>query len=99
MWSRMYRDHILMAFPTYDTAAKAWVPQADITWFAGPSRKSTFVRFSDRCARERDAVTCALSKAQGWIDLHLHDPSDKAVGPNERGTDRLTISKNEPARV
>lgn len=70
MWSRMYRDHVVMAFPSYDTASKAWVPQAEITWFAGRTRSSTFVRFPDRCARERDAVRCALRKGQTWIDVH-----------------------------
>lgn len=24
MWSRLYRNHVIMAFPTYDTVANAW---------------------------------------------------------------------------
>ena len=35
MWSRLYRNHVIMAFPTYDTVANAWAPQVDINWFAG----------------------------------------------------------------
>jgi hypothetical protein len=40
MWSRLYRNHVIMAFPTYDTVANAWAPQADINWFAGSSHDS-----------------------------------------------------------
>ena len=46
MWSRLYRNHVIMAFPTYDTVANAWAPQADINWFAGTSYDSEFVQFS-----------------------------------------------------
>ena len=41
MWSRLYRNHVIMAFPTYDTVANAWAPQADINWFAGSSHDSS----------------------------------------------------------
>ncbi len=71
MWSRLYRNHVLMAFPTYDSAKHAWVPQVDINWFVGPSHDSRFVRFPVRFLTEDEAVRCALSRGQAWIDIHL----------------------------
>ena len=35
MWSRLYRNYVIVAFPTYDTVTNSWAPQADINWFAG----------------------------------------------------------------
>src|SRR5262245_30751851 len=60
-----------MPFPSYDTAANAWAPQADISWSAGPSRESAFVRFPNRFMTEDDAVACALRRGEAWIDDHL----------------------------
>ena len=71
MWSRLYRNHVLMAFPTYDSAKHAWVPQVDINWFIGPSHDSRFVRFPVRFLTEDEAVSWALSRGQAWIDIHL----------------------------
>ena len=71
MWSRLYRDHVLMAFPTYDSAKHAWVPQVDINWFIGTSHDSTFVRFPRRFLTEDEAVSCALARGQAWIDKRL----------------------------
>jgi len=71
MWSQLYRNHVLMAFPTYDSAKHAWVPQVDINWFVGPSHDSTFVRFPVRFLTEDEAVSWALSRGQAWIDKHL----------------------------
>jgi len=71
MWSRLYRDHVLMAFPTYDSAKHAWVPQVDINWFLGTSHDSTFVRFPRRFLTEDEAVSCALARGQAWIDKRL----------------------------
>ena len=71
MWSRLYRDHVLMAFPTYDIAKHGWVPQVDINWFLGTSHDSTFVRFPRRFLTEDEAVSCALARGQAWIDKHL----------------------------
>ena len=71
MWSRLYRNHVIMPFPSYDTVANAWAPQADISWCIGPSRESEFVRFPNRFMTEADAVACALRKGEAWIDNHL----------------------------
>jgi hypothetical protein len=71
MWSRLYRNHVIMPFPSYDTAANAWAPQADISWCVGPSRESEFVRFPNRFMTEADAVACALRRGEAWIDNHL----------------------------
>jgi hypothetical protein len=71
MWSRLYRNHVIMPFPTYDTAANAWAPQADISWCVGPSRESEFVKFPNRFMTEADAVACALRSGEAWIDNRL----------------------------
>jgi len=71
MWSRLYRKHVLMAFPTYDSAKRGWAPQVDINWFLGPAHDSTFVRFPVRFLTEDEAVSWALSRGQAWIDKHL----------------------------
>jgi hypothetical protein len=71
MWSRLYRNHVIMAFPTYDTVANAWAPQADINWFAGSSHDSKFVRFPKRCTTEQEAVTWALRRSEVWVDNRL----------------------------
>jgi hypothetical protein len=71
MWSRLYRNHVIMPFPSYDTTTNAWAPQADINWWAGPSRESEFVRFPNRVMTEADAVTCALRRGEEWIDNRL----------------------------
>ena len=74
MWSRLYRNHVLMAFPTYDSAKHAWVPQVDINWFIGPSHDSRFVRFPVRFLTEDEAVSWALSRGRAWIDKHVKRP-------------------------
>lgn len=71
MWSRLYRNYFIMAFPSYDTSANGWAPQADITWCVGPSRQSEFVRFSNRVTTEAEAIACALEKSEAWIDRRL----------------------------
>ena len=71
MWSRLYRNHVIMPFPSYDTATSAWAPQADISWCAGPSRESEFVKFPNRFMTEADAVACALQRGEAWIDNRL----------------------------
>jgi hypothetical protein len=71
MWSRLYRNHVIMPFPSYDTATKAWAPQADISWCVGPSRESEFVRFPNRFLTEAEAVACALRSGEAWIDNRL----------------------------
>jgi len=71
MWFRSYRDHVVMALPSFDTATKLWAPQANITWVVGPARKSEFVRFAKRVMTEGDAVAWALNASRAWIDQRL----------------------------
>ena len=71
MWCRSYRNHVIMAFPSFDTVTNSWAPQADISWPTGPARESEFVRFSARVLSESEAVACALSRGKSWIDRRL----------------------------
>ena len=71
MWSRCYRQHVIMAFPSFDTATNLWAAQADITWPRGPVRESEFVRFPTRVMSEAEAVSLALSRSKAWIDRRL----------------------------
>jgi hypothetical protein len=71
MWNRLYRNHVIMPFPSYDTATNAWAPQADISWCKGSSREWQFVKFSNRFRTEADAVACALRSGEAWIDSRL----------------------------
>ena len=71
MWCRSYRNHVIMAFPSFDTVTSLWAPQANISWVDGPSRKSDFVRFAKRVLTEGDAVTLALSASRAWVDKRL----------------------------
>jgi hypothetical protein len=81
MWCRSYRDHVIMAFPSFDTATKRWAPQAHISWIVGRERQSHFVRFAKRVPTEAEAATCALRAGQFWVDGRLnHSCSDIALG-------------------
>jgi hypothetical protein len=71
MWSRLYRNHFIMAFPSYDTVTNAWAPQADISWCMGAKRESEFVRFPSRVTTEAEAIASALESGQSWIDNRL----------------------------
>jgi len=71
MWYRSYRDHVIMAFPSFDTATSLWAPQASIAWVDGHARKSEFVRFAKRVLTEGDAVALALNASHAWIDKRL----------------------------
>ena len=71
MWCRSYRDHVIMAFPSFDTATNLWAPQANISWVTGSERKSEFVRFAKRVFTEAEAATCALKASQSWVDRQL----------------------------
>ncbi|HEY6999260.1 MAG TPA: hypothetical protein VH851_15095 [Candidatus Binatia bacterium] len=71
MWSRSYRKHVIMAFPSFDAATNSWAPQADISWPTGPERESEFVRFPLRVMSESEAVACALRRGRSWIDNRL----------------------------
>ncbi len=69
MSRRLYGDHVIMAFPSFDTATNSWVPQADISWnHKSPRRKFAFVRFPKRYKTEAEATAAALNMAQAWID-------------------------------
>ncbi len=68
MSSLSYRNHVIMAFPSFDTATGRWAAQANISWVVGPVRESEFVRFPKRVGSEAEAVASALSAARVWID-------------------------------
>jgi len=104
MWSRLYRNHVIMPFPSYDTAANAWASQADISWCVGPSRESTFVRFANRFTTEADAVACALQKGEAWIDNHLGRLSEHAsvidmIGTLKKSQRKLGSTKSPRAQA
>jgi len=78
MWHRLYRGHVIMAFPSFDTARNGWAPQANISWCVGSNREFKFVRFPNRFATEYEAVACSLKRGQGWIDNRLKQLSSRA---------------------
>jgi hypothetical protein len=87
MWNRLHRKHVIMAFPSFDTATNSWVPQADITWCIGPTRESAFVRFTTRVTTENEAVSCALHKGVSWIDQRLKHLRNRQPTIRERRGD------------
>jgi hypothetical protein len=103
MWCRSYRDHVIMAFPSFDTATGLWAPQANISWVVGPLRESKFVRFSKRVLSEEDAVDCASRAARTWVNKRLRsshnapphgaDKLTRGVRPSVRGNSMLTFSR------
>lgn len=68
MWSRTYRDHFIMAFPSFDAATRKWRAQADISWSAGKRRDSTFIRYPRHAQTEAEAVNVALQQSLKWVD-------------------------------
>ena len=85
MWRHSYRNHVIMAFPSFDTATNSWAPQADITWCAGANRYSEFVRFHDRLTSENEAVDFALRESVLWINEHLkRSPADHGTAAGDR---------------
>jgi hypothetical protein len=96
MWSRSYRKHVIMAFPSFDTATNSWAPQADISWPIGPERQSAFVRFPARVMSESEAVAFALRGGKSWIDnrLRLHG-AEKSVSLG----DRINVLQNSLRRT
>jgi hypothetical protein len=85
MSSRLYGDHLIMAFPSFDTATNGWVPQADISWnHKSPSRKFAFVRFPNRCKTEAEAVDAALNLAKAWIDKYPSSLQTHAITSERR---------------
>jgi hypothetical protein len=98
MWSRLYRNHVIMAFPTYDTVANAWAPQADINWFAG-SHDSKFVQFSKRCRTEEEAVTWVLRRSEVWVDNRLRRLGRAILPERGRAIDMIEAAKSHLGKV
>ena len=99
MWSRLYRNHVIMAFPTYDTVANAWAPQADINWFVGSSHDSKFVQFSKRCTTEQEAVTWGLRRSELWVDNRLRRLSRAILPERGRGIDMIEAAKSHLSKM
>lgn len=97
MSSRSYREHAIMAFPSFDAASRTWACQANISWISGPNRESAFVRFPKRVTTEAEAVATAVSAAQAWIDKHLTTPA--FVFGNEAGSAAPPAKSALKARV
>jgi hypothetical protein len=71
MWSQTYRNHFIMAFPSFDTATRSWRVQADISWCRGKLRHSAFVQYTRHAATEAEAVHSALQESIEWVDGRL----------------------------
>ena len=71
MWSRTYRNHCIMAFPSFNAATQTWRAQADISWCAGNRRHSQFVRYRRYSMTEKEAVDLALQQSIKWVDGRL----------------------------
>jgi hypothetical protein len=99
MWSRLYRKHFIMPFPSYDTATNAWAPQADISWCAGPSREFEFIKFSERFLTEADAVTFTLRRGEAWIDNRLERLRSGSGSEHAAAIDMIRALKNTLEKV
>jgi hypothetical protein len=102
MWYRSYRNHVIMAFPSFDTATSSWAPQADISWVAGPARESAFIRFPMRVMSEGEAVASALAAAQKWIDERKYENRelwDTSLDPQAPVRTLLTRSARQTRRT
>src|SRR4029077_4585842 len=99
MWSRRYRNHVIMAFPTYDPVANAWAPQADINWFAGNSHDSEFVQFSKRCTTEEEAGVWWLRRSKVWVDNRLRRLKPTILPGRGRGLDMIGVAKSHLGKV
>lgn len=109
MWSRSYRRHVIMAFPSFDTATNLWAAQADISWPSGTMRESAFVRFPTRAMSEAEAVALALNRGKSWIDRRLRgdrgerilnrvmELRDKAPAPAKDSGKTFTFSQFKAA--
>jgi hypothetical protein len=103
MWNRLYRKHVIMPFPSYDTATNAWAAQADISWCTGSSREWQFVKFSNRFTTEADAIACALRGGEAWIDRRLgrsrrESGSERVTRIGTIGALRKSLRKVSPAQ-
>jgi len=99
MWSRLYRNYVNVAFPTYDTVTNSWAPQADINWFAGSSHDSEFIQFSKRCRTEEEAVTWALRLSEVWVDNRLRRLSRAIVPERGRVIDMIEAAKSHLGKL
>ena len=99
MWSRLYRDHLIMPFPSYDTAVNGWAPQVDISWCVGPARDSEFVRFPNRFMTENQAVSYALRKGQAWIDERLRRLHGGGASARDPVIDIIGALKQSPGKA
>jgi len=96
MWSRVYRNHFILAFPSFDTRTNGWAPQADVSWGGGAVRDSEFLRSSNRLMSETEAIAFALQMAAAWIDSRLdgrhqaHEKHGQLVDMVEALKDRLS---------
>lgn len=104
MWSRSYRNHVIMAFPSFDTLTNSWAPQADISWCSGADRESEFVRFRNRVMTENEAVSFALRRSVVWINQHLKQLQEghaqspqtneiKSLAALKEGLKRLSVKR------
>lgn len=91
MWCQSYRNHVIMALPSFDTATSLWAPHASISWIVGTERKSEFVRFAKRVFTEGEAAACALSAGKSWVDARL-----KGLGNVEREQDAISSRASDP---
>jgi len=99
MWSRSYRNHVIMAFPSFDTITNSWAPQADISWCAGPDRQSEFVRFQNRLMTENEAVSFALRRSVAWVNQRLKDLHRGPQAAYERGEKSIAALKDGLKRI
>jgi hypothetical protein len=99
MWSRCYRQHVIMAFPSFDTVTNLWAAQADITWPRGPVRESEFVRFPTRVMSEAEAVSLALSRSKAWIDRRLQHMRVEGRKGRERILGRVVELQGRASRT
>lgn len=99
MSSRLYGDHFIMAFPSFDTASNGWVPQADISWdHKSPVRKFAFIRFPNRYRTEAEAIDASLEMAIAWIDKH-GSGLQRHASTSEQVIDAAEFLKNSLAKV
>jgi len=100
MWSRSYRKHVIMAFPSFDTVTNLWAAQADISWPSGAMRESAFVRFPTRAMSETEAVALALNRGKSWIDRRLRgDRSERILDRVMELRDKTRTQTKESGKI
>lgn len=96
MSSRLYRDHFIMAFPSFDTATNGWAPQADISWnHASSHRKFAFLKFPKRFMTQEEAIRYALDMAQAWVDNRPSQSRSHIVGSDRRQVGAVAADSNQ----